>query len=213
MLTPGAESSGQTANESGAGSGVGRPVLWLCRHGETEWSRSGRHTSRTDLDLTTAGRQKAVTAGLALRDVGFGLVLTSPLRRARTTAELAGFPDTIVEPDAVEWDYGEYEGLTTDEIRKSDPEWTIWTGRVPGGETPEQVATRADRVVARVCASGVARVLLVSHGHFLRVLAARWLELGPEWGERLVLDTAAVAELGWSREARALVQWNRRVRT
>lgn len=189
-----------------------RPKLWLCRHGETEWSRSGRHTSRTDLDLTPVGRQQALRAGLVLREANSGLVLTSPLRRARATAELAGFPDAVVEPDAVEWDYGEYEGLTTDEIRRHDPDWTIWSGHVPGGETPEQVAARADRVVHRVRTAGVAQVLLFSHGHFLRVVAARWLGLDARWGERFVLDTATLSELGWMREAAAVVQWNHRVR-
>jgi broad specificity phosphatase PhoE len=208
MLTPGAES----ANESGGSPAAERPVLCLCRHGETEWSRSGRHTSRTDLELTDAGRRQAVLVGKVLREIGFDLVLTSPLRRARETAELAGFPDVVVEPDAVEWDYGDYEGVTTDQIREHDPGWTIWTGRVPGGETPAQVASRADRVIARVRSSGAAGVLLISHGHFLRVLAARWLGLGPEWGERFVLDTATLSELGWMREAPAVAQWNHRVR-
>jgi broad specificity phosphatase PhoE len=209
MLTPGAESANESDDVPAA---VEHPVLWLCRHGETEWSRSGRHTSSTDLDLTAIGRNQALMAGAVLREVGFGLVLTSPLRRARITAELAGFPDALVEPDAVEWSYGDYEGLTTDQIREHDPGWTIWHGRVPGGEAPEQVAARADRVVERVRSSGVATALLFGHGHLLSVLAARWMGLGPEWGERLVLGTATLSELGWNRTAPAVVRWNLRAR-
>ena len=155
---------------------------------------------------------QAQRAGIVLREGDFGLVLTSPMHRARQTAELAGFPDAVVEPDATEWAYGEYEGLTTDQIRERDPGWTIWRGVTPGGETAAEVAARADRVVAHVRGTGVARVLLFSHGHFLRVVAARWLGLPAEWGERLKLGTAALCELGWEREAPAVVQWNLRPR-
>jgi len=202
MPTPGGESAA-------AG---GRPTLWLCRHGETEWSHSGRHTSTTDLDLTPAGRVQAQRAGAVLREGDFGRVLRSPMHRARQTAELAGFPDAVVELDATEWAYGDYEGLTTDQIRERDPGWTIWRGVTPGGETAAEVAARADRVVAHVRGTGVARVLLFSHGHFLRVVGARWLGLPAEWGERLKLGTAALCELGWEREVPAVVQWNVRPR-
>jgi broad specificity phosphatase PhoE len=198
MTTPGAESS---VDE--------RPPLWLCRHGETEWSRSGRHTGTSDLDLTERGAREAVLAGHVLRSERFGLVLTSPLRRARETARLAGFPGAQVERNAVEWDYGEYEGLTTAEARERDPGWTIWHGHVPGGERAEDVGARADRIVARVRAAGVP-TLLFSHGHFLRVLAARWLGLPPARGESLKLDTATVSQLGWERDAPAVVRWNLR---
>jgi broad specificity phosphatase PhoE len=207
MPTPGAESSSVLR---GPAAPDGRPNLWVCRHGETEWSRAGRHTGVTDLDLTPHGRDQARQAGDTLRHECFGLVLTSPLRRARATAELAGYPDAEVEPDAVEWDYGEYEGLTTDQVRTKAPGWTIWHGEVPGGETAAAVAARADRVVARVRSAGAQQALVFSHGHFLRVLAARWLALGPEWGERLKLETATVSQLGWEREAPAVVRWNAR---
>lgn len=198
MTTPGAESS---VDE--------RPPLWLCRHGETEWSRSGRHTGTSDLDITEVGAREAALAGSVLRGERLGLVLTSPLRRAQETARLAGFPDAEVEPDAVEWDYGDYEGLTTAEVRERAPDWTIWHGHVPGGERAGDVGARADRVVARVRAAGVP-ALLFSHGHFLRVLAARWLGLPPARGESLKLDTATVSQLGWEREAPAVVRWNLR---
>jgi probable phosphoglycerate mutase len=202
MPTPGGESA----------AAAGRPTLWLCRHGETEWSHAGRHTGTTDVGLTPAGRMQAQRAGAVLRGVDFGLVLCSPMARARQTAELAGFPQAIVEPDATEWAYGDYEGLTTGQVRERDPGWTIWRGVTPGGETAAEVGARADRVVARVCGAGVAWVLLISHGHFLRAVGARWLGLPVAWGERLKLGTATLCELGWEREAPAVEQWNVRPR-
>ncbi|HLM64438.1 MAG TPA: histidine phosphatase family protein [Acidimicrobiales bacterium] len=185
-----------------------RPELWLCRHGETEWSRTGRHTSSTDLDLSDAGVDVARLVGKRLRAEQFDVVLTSPLRRARRTAELAGFPDADIDPDAVEWAYGDYEGRTTPEIRDDVPGWTIWRGTVPGGESPAEVAARADRLVERVRREAPERALLFAHGHFLRVLGARWLGLPPERGEQLKLDTATLSVLGWEREAPAIVRWN-----
>jgi probable phosphoglycerate mutase len=181
--------------------------LWVVRHGETEWSRDGRHTSTTDIDLTSEGER--VAAGLAdrLEDVEPDLVLTSPRIRARRTAELAGFPGARLDPDLVEWDYGDYEGLSTPEIREQVPGWTVWSHPCPGGESAEQVGRRLDRVVATVREHG-GRVLVFSHGHASRVLAARWLGLPPTDGRHFVLDTSTISVLGWEREAPAVVRWN-----
>jgi broad specificity phosphatase PhoE len=187
---------------------VARPDIWLCRHGETEWSRVGRHTSRTDLPLTPPGLEEARRLASRLSDVKFDLVLTSPLRRAADTAALAGFPDAIREPAASEWDYGEYEGWTTADIRKEVPGWTVWTDASPGGETADQVGARADRVIDRVRREAPTRALLFSHAHFLRVLAARWIDLPATSGARLLLDTGSVSLLGWEREVRAIKHWN-----
>ena len=187
---------------------VARPELWLCRHGETEWSRDGRHTSRTDLPLTPDGEQQARRLASRLSGVALDLVLTSPRRRSVDTAALAGFPDAVVEPAAEEWDYGQLEGLTTAAIREGDPGWTVWTHRVPGGETAEQVGARADRVIDRVRRDARTRALLFSHGHFLRVLAARWIDQPPRAGARLVLGTGTVSVLGWEREVSAINHWN-----
>jgi broad specificity phosphatase PhoE len=176
----------------------------LVRHGETEWSASGKHTSTTDLPLTDRGREAARRLPLAGRD--FALVLASPRRRARETAELAGFePET--EPDLAELDYGDYEGRTTKEIRAERPGWTLWTGGAPGGETVDQVGARTHRVIARALAAG-GDVALFAHGHVLRILTARWLELPPQRGASFALDTASVSELGFERETRVLWLWN-----
>ena len=148
--------------------------VWLVRHGETEWSRDHRHTSVTELPLTAAGWVSPLRSPSGSR-TSFGLVLASPRQRARRTAELAGFSGAHVENDLVEWDYGEYEGITTVEIRRTVPGWTVWTHPTPGGETAEQVTTRLDRVIAKVRAHG-GRVLLFGHGHALRAMTARWLE-------------------------------------
>jgi broad specificity phosphatase PhoE len=181
--------------------------LWIIRHGETEWSRDGQHTSTTDIDLTPEG--EAVARGLEprLADAHIDLVLTSPRARARRTAELAGFPDAEVDEDLVEWDYGDYEGLTTPEIRETVPDWTVWSHDCPGGESSEEVGRRLDRVVARVRDHG-GRVLVFSHGHASRVLAARWLGLPPGDGRHFVLDTATISILGWERESPAVLRWN-----
>jgi probable phosphoglycerate mutase len=181
--------------------------VWLVRHGETEWSRDGRHTSTTDLPLTPEG--EAVAKGLRERldDDDFSLVLTSPRARARETARLAGHADAVVDPDLAEWDYGDLEGKTSAEIRETYPGWTIWTGPVPGGETAEQVSARLDRVVAR-CRAAEGRVLLFGHGHALRALAARWLELPVIDGRHLKLDTATVSVLGYERETPVVLRWN-----
>jgi broad specificity phosphatase PhoE len=181
--------------------------VWLVRHGETEWSRDGRHTSTTDLPLTADGEKVAASLRDRLDDDSFALVLTSPRQRARETARLAGHPDAEVDPDLAEWDYGELEGRTTQEIRETYPDWTIWSGPVPGGETAEQVSVRLDRVVER-CRAADGRVLVFGHGHSLRALAARWLELPVVDGRHLRLDTATVSVLGFERETPVVQRWN-----
>lgn len=182
--------------------------LWLVRHGSTDWAESGRHTGRTDIPLNETGREQAVTLGERVRGHAFALVLTSPLARASDTARLAGFGDVaIVDDDLREWDYGDVEGMRTEEIRERQPGWTIWRGPWPGGETIEAVATRADRVLARV-RNVDGDVLVFSHGHLLRVLAARWLGLEPTGGRMLALSTATISLLGWEREAPVIERWN-----
>ena len=181
--------------------------LWLVRHGETEWSREGRHTSVTDLPLTEAGVAVAKTLAERLDGLEFGLVLTSPRQRARRTAELAGFAGARVEPGLVEWDYGDYEGLTTEQIRESEPGWTVWTHPCPGGETTGQVAARLDRVVAEIRAHG-GRALVFGHGHALRALAARWVGQPASDGRLFRLDTATVSTLGYERETPVVLRWN-----
>jgi broad specificity phosphatase PhoE len=183
--------------------------VWLVRHAETEWSLAGRHTGHTDLPLTERGRE----AGAALREKlaghTFERVFVSPLQRARETARLAGL-DTghaEVREELREWDYGEYEGITTPEIRESRPGWYLWRDGAPGGESPEQVAARCDRLVAELAAlDGTA--CCVAHGHILRALAARWLERPIDLGGQLPLETGAVSILGYERDVRALRAWN-----
>lgn len=179
----------------------------LVRHGATEWSVSGQHTSTTDLPLLPEGEAAARAVAQRLAGSTFAEVLTSPLRRARHTAELAGYPDAEVCPDLVEWAYGDYEGRTTAEIREHDPGWTVWSHPSPGGESAAQVAARCDRVVERVrAASGP--VLVFAHGHVLRVLTARWLGLAPTEGRLFRLDTSTVSVLGHERETPVLLRWN-----
>jgi broad specificity phosphatase PhoE len=182
------------------------PELWVIRHGETEWSLSGAHTSRTDLALTAEGERRAVAVGEALRDHKFALVLSSPLRRALETARLAGFSPEVVN-DLHEWDYGDYEGRTTPEIQKQAPGWSIWTVTPPGGESADQVAARADAVIARAL-SATGDVALFSHGHMLRVLAARWLKLEPQAGRYFVLSTGSISVLGYERDTHVIRTWN-----
>ncbi|KQT91585.1 phosphoglycerate mutase [Marmoricola sp. Leaf446] len=185
--------------------------LWVVRHGETEWSRDGRHTSTTDLDLTEEGAE--IARGLAgrLEDAvgteGFDLVLSSPRLRAVRTAELAGFADVETTEDLAEWDYGDYEGLTTPHIRETVPDWTVWSHPCPGGEDAAAVAARLDRVVERVREHG-GRAIVFSHGHASRVLAARWLGLEAVDGRHFVLGTATLSTLGWERESPAVARWN-----
>jgi broad specificity phosphatase PhoE len=186
-----------------------RPELWVARHGETEWSRTHRHTGVTDLPLTAAGERAARELQARLAGTSFALVLTSPLLRARETARLAGFGDrAVVDEDAHEWRYGEYEGLTTAQVRQTIPGWTIWTHPVPGGEKAQDVAERADRIIERVCREAGDRALLFAHSHFLRVLGARWIGQPPEAGAHLVLDTTTVSVLGGERETAAILRWN-----
>jgi broad specificity phosphatase PhoE len=183
-------------------------VLVLIRHGATEWSESGRHTGKTDVPLSDEGRRGAERLRERLAAYDFTLVLTSPLGRARETAELAGFGDVAqVEPDLRELDYGDYEGITTDEIRLERPGWSVWRDGSPGGETPDQAADRADRVIARALEAG-GDVALFAHGHLLRVLGARWIELPGLYGGNLVLGTGSVSELDYERERRAIRLWN-----
>jgi broad specificity phosphatase PhoE len=193
------------------GRGGGRhPDIWLVRHGETEWARLGRHTGRTDVPLTELGREQARLVTARLAGVSFALVLSSPLARAFETALLAGFGDRVEpDPDLVEWDYGAYEGRTTSEIRSATPGWSIWRQGPVGGETIDEVAARADRVIARA-RSVEGNVLLFAHGHVLRILAARWLGLPPSEGRLFALSTATVSILGWEHGAPVIVRWNER---
>lgn len=180
----------------------------LIRHGETEWSKSGQHTGTTDLPLLPEGERAAEKAGERLRQVSFDLVLSSPLQRARRTAEIAGLEPFEIEDNLREWQYGDYEGRTTLDIRKERPGWDIWHDGCPGGETLEALAARADAVIARVLETGSNRVALVAHGHLLRVFAARWGELDPSAAGHLGLATAAICELDFERDRRVIWQWN-----
>ena len=182
--------------------------VYLLRHGETEWSLNGRHTGVTDIPLTEKGQMAARLLRPILAKESFALVLTSPLQRARETCELAGLGHSAnVERDLMEWNYGEYEGLTTEQIRLARPGWSVFRDGCPGGELPEQVGARADRVLARV-RSVEGNVALFAHGHILRVLAARWINLSASHGEHFLLDTATLNVLGYYREAPAFKIWN-----
>jgi probable phosphoglycerate mutase len=182
--------------------------IWLFRHGETEWSRSGQHTGRTDLPLTEAGQQRAEALGRHLAGRRFALVLSSPLVRALDTCRLAGYGDQVQLTDhLLEWDYGAYEGRRTVDIRKDRPDWLLWKDGVPGGETAEQIGARAEAVLARAVAAD-GDVALFSHGHMLRVVGACWLGLGPVGGQLLALDTAALCRLGYEHDYRVIHVWN-----
>jgi broad specificity phosphatase PhoE len=180
----------------------------LARHGETEWSRTLRHTGRTDVPLTAEGRRQAELLAQALAGKEFALVLTSPLERARETSRLAGFGDQArLRDDLAEWDYGDYEGRTTADVREQRPGWTLFRDGVPNGETIEQVGARADRILAEAAAED-GDVLLFAHGHVLRVLAARWLGLDPGAGRFFALDPATLSTLGHEREQPVVRVWN-----
>jgi len=184
--------------------------LWLVRHGETEWSQAGRHTGRTDVPLLPAGRAQAEALGASLHTQvpDPALVLTSPLERASETCRLAGFHERAERcEDLVEWDYGDYEGLTTEEIRAASPRWSLWTDGVPGGESAAEVGRRADRVIERVAGAN-GDVVLFGHGHALRVLAARWVGLPPAGGRLLGLSTGSVSVLARERETPVVLRWN-----
>jgi probable phosphoglycerate mutase len=182
--------------------------VYVVRHGETAWSLSGQHTGVTDLPLTDNGRAMARRLQPILARVSFSLVLTSPLGRARETCDLAGLGSrAVVERDLMEWNYGEYEGLTAKQIRERQPGWLVFRDGCPGGETPDEVGARADRVIARVrAASG--DVVLFAHGHIFRVLVARWIDLPVSAGQRFLLDTATLSVLGYYRDSPAVKVWN-----
>jgi broad specificity phosphatase PhoE len=180
----------------------------IVRHGETEWSLAGRHTGRTDLPLTDEGRRRAALLAPELAGRSIQLVLCSPLRRARQTCELAGFSDVaVVCDDLREWDYGEYEGMTTAEIRREHPAWNLWRDGCPGGESPDQVGARADRALERLRSAG-SEALAFAHGHILRVLTARWIGMAPSAGARFALSAGAMSGLGFERETEVLALWN-----
>jgi broad specificity phosphatase PhoE len=181
----------------------------LIRHGQTAWSASGKHTSYTDVGLTPEGERQAAALGARLTGRSFVAVLSSPRERARRTAVGAGLTITDVDDDLAEWNYGEYEGRTTAEIRRERPGWDLWTQGCPGGEMPDQVAARLDRVLARVAPLlDQGDVALVAHGHSLRVTAARWIGLGADGGGKLRLNTATLSTLGYERERRVVLSWN-----
>lgn len=180
----------------------------LVRHGETPWSLAGKHTGRTDVALTDAGREGACRAGAALAGRAFARVLSSPLSRALDTCRLAGFGNAAERSDALlEWHYGDYEGRTTPEIRAERPGWTVWCDGCPGGEAAADVAARVDPLVASLAAAE-GDVLVFAHAHLLRVLAARWLGLPPAEGRLFALGTASLSALGFEREQRVVVRWN-----
>jgi broad specificity phosphatase PhoE len=181
----------------------------LIRHGQTEWSASGRHTSYTDLELTADGEQQAREAGKRLAGRQFAAVISSPRRRAQHTAELAGLTVTETTDDLAEWNYGEYEGITTATIHETDPDWWLFSDGAPGGESPEQVGARLDRVLdhARTFLDA-GDVALVGHGHALRVAGARWIGLPPSGGGRLKLGTATLSTLGFEHGREAIDSWN-----
>jgi broad specificity phosphatase PhoE len=191
--------------------GVGTE-LWLVRHGETEWSLSGAHTSRTDIPLTDEGRRRAEKLRDYLKGTKFDAVLVSPMQRARETCAIAGFGDVAVVDDGLkEWDYGVYEGKTTKEIQAQIPGWSVWKNEIVGGETVDHVGARADGVIARALADAPdgGKVALFAHAHILRILAARWIGLAANGGSLLALGTGSVSVLAWERETRVIEAWNR----
>ena len=180
----------------------------LIRHGETEWSVSGQHTGRTDIPLTDTGRQQAEALGRRVAAWTFDRVLSSPMSRAVETCRLAGLGDRAeLTDDLHEWDYGEYDALRTVDIRKERPGWTVWKDGAPAGETVGDVGRRADRVLEVARAAG-GDVALFGHGHMLRVIGARWIDLPPDYGARLGLSTATISVLGWERETPVIQRWN-----
>jgi broad specificity phosphatase PhoE len=186
--------------------------LWLVRHGETAWSLSGAHTSRTDIPLTEHGRRRAEELRDYLKETRFDAVFVSPMQRARETCAIAGFGDVAKVDDGLkEWDYGIYEGKTTKEIQAQIPGWSVWKNEIVGGEMVEHVGERADGVIAEALASvpDGGRVALFAHAHILRILAARWIGLDARGGALLALGTGSVSVLGWERETRVIQSWNR----
>jgi broad specificity phosphatase PhoE len=186
--------------------------LWVVRHGETEWSASGKHTSRTDIPLTDHGRKRAEELREYLKGTKFDAVFVSPMQRARETCEIAGFgTQARVDDGLKEWDYGIYEGKTTAEIRAGVPGWSVWKDAILGGETVEHVGERADAVIARALSAAPSggKVALFAHAHILRILAARWIGLEARAGSLFALGTGSVSVLGWERETRVVDHWNR----
>jgi broad specificity phosphatase PhoE len=182
--------------------------MFLVRHGATEWSRTGQHTGRTDIPLEPEGRLQAEEVGRRLAGLPFERVLSSPLQRAWVTCELAGFGDRATfDDDLLEWDYGDYEGKTTPDIRRTRPGWSLWADGVPNGESAEDVGRRVDAVIDRA-RTIQGDTLCFAHGHVLRVLAARWVDLDPTCGSYLVLDPGSLSVLGWEREAPVIARWN-----
>ena len=180
----------------------------LIRHGETEWTLSGQHTGRTDIPLTERGRKQARLLQPLLSTANFALVLSSPLQRARETCELAGLGSQMeIEPDLMEWDYGEYEGITSKEIKRTAPNWMVFTDGCPGGETPKQVGARVDRLIRRILPVA-GRVALFAHGHLLLVFVSRWIGLPPSAGQHFLLDTSTVGVLGYYQGVPAVKRWN-----
>jgi broad specificity phosphatase PhoE len=191
-----------------SGSDVSNATIVLVRHAETQWSRDGLHTGRTDIPLTDRGREAAASLPARLATWSFSRVLVSPSARARETCEIAGMAEQAqTEEDLLEWDYGAYEGLTTLQIREQRPGWDLWRDGCPAGEDAAAVGARADRVLAALSAAGGA-VAIFSHGHMLRVLGARWIQLPPQSGAALGLSTGAVCVLGFERQTHILAGWN-----
>jgi len=183
-------------------------TIWMVRHGATAWTRSGAHTGRTDIPLTEQGRHEAAALGRLIGGHSFALVLTSPMQRARETCSFCGCGlYAQVDPNLCEWDYGDYEGVTTGDIQKTRPGWSLWIDGVPNGETVAQVGRRADAVIHRILAED-GDVALFAHGHLLRILTARWLGLPPDGGRFFALSTATVSRLGYEHETRVITRWN-----
>jgi broad specificity phosphatase PhoE len=187
---------------------LGRFDLVLARHGETQWSLAGRHTGRSDIPLTANGRRQAELLGTRLHKRSFARILSSPSSRAVETCRIAGFSSLLeTSDDLLEWDYGDYEGLRTSDIRRDRPDWTLWRDGVPNGETADEVSLRVDRLIASARAAA-GDVALFAHGHILRVLAARWLGVDARKGRWFMLAPATISVLGWEREAPVIARWN-----
>lgn len=192
---------------------MAKAELWLVRHGETEWSLSGAHTSTTDIPLTEHGRERARELREYLKDRNFAAVLVSPRQRAQETCRIAGFGDVMqIDENLAEWNYGEAEGKTTPQMREIyGPDWSVWTSPLKGGETPDQVGARADKVIERALAAAGSdgKVALFAHAHILRILASRWLGLPAVDGKLFALGTGSVSVVGFERETRVIERWNR----
>ncbi|WP_321795394.1 histidine phosphatase family protein [Caballeronia sp. J97] len=183
--------------------------IWLIRHGETEWSKSGQHTGTTDIALTDEGRRQAAALAPVLASQSFDLVLTSPMGRAIETCRLAGLGNRAeVEPELHEWNYGIYEGRKTADIRVDVPDWSVWTSPIPEGESVVDVGRRAQRLIDKLLATNAMNIALFSHAHFSRVFGAQWATGSPAFGAHLAMDTAAMSVLGFERDTRAIVKWN-----